>query len=79
MFQQHYSDRNIGGTTAKKLWEKGKTSNEDPTDSQGVVVNINCGCCEHIETGEKSILKHTRAYRNLLMKQCPIKCSQIRW
>ena len=62
MFQQHYSDRNIGEITAIKLLEKGKTSNEDPTDSQGVVVNVNCGCCVQYRDRGK---KHSEAHMSL--------------
>jgi len=38
-FQQHYNDRNIGTTTAKKLWQL------NPNNGQGHAILTNCDCC----------------------------------
>jgi len=49
-------------TTAKKLWEKARSSKENPIDGDGVVVNVNCDYCDQYTDWKK---RHSGASKSL--------------
>lgn len=64
-FEQHYSDRNIGTTTAKRLWKNSISNKINPNDNQGNAILANCDCCHQYREWKAQHFDEYKRLQNL--------------